>query len=225
MSNFLTVEQVTVMLDLQASMNDKVNPDWKTANYPWLRAALVESVEGIQHIGFKWWKKETSDIPQAQMELVDIWHFYLSHMLCWDTSGLASLIHTETKHPFITTIGLGHIGVIIVDITTLEKFDRIAGLAAFGEVDISLFGALLADLGMTWDNLFKMYIGKNALNGFRSRHGYKEGTYIKIWNGLEDNEVLHEILQKVDGEPKILFGMVDNALSIKYNQVLAPIQG
>ena len=32
------------------------------------------------------------------------------------------------------------------------------------------------------------------LNRFRQNNGYKEGSYKKIWNGREDNEVMSEIL-------------------------------
>ena len=36
---------------------------------------------------------------------------------------------------------------------------------------------------------------KNILNKFRQDHGYKDRSYIKIWNGVEDNAVMNEILQ------------------------------
>ena len=32
------------------------------------------------------------------------------------------------------------------------------------------------------------------MNRFRQDHGYKEGTYIKIWNGAEDNIVMLEVM-------------------------------
>jgi len=43
--------------------------------------------------------------------------------------------------------------------------------------------------------LFEMYVAKNVLNKFRQDHGYKEGSYHKVWNGREDNEVLAEIIR------------------------------
>ena len=45
------------------------------------------------------------------------------------------------------------------------------------------------------DILYQNYIGKNILNKFRQNNGYKEGKYVKIWNGKEDNEILTEIMQ------------------------------
>lgn len=43
---------------------------------------------------------------------------------------------------------------------------------------------------MNWLEWFKQYTGKNVLNVFRQDHGYKAGTYIKVWDGREDNEHL-----------------------------------
>ena len=74
----LTAQQLATMLSLQDKMNAKVNPDWLNAGYGYLRAAMVESVEAIEHHGWKWWKAQQKDLPQLQMELVDIWHFALS---------------------------------------------------------------------------------------------------------------------------------------------------
>ena len=69
------------MLTLQSSMNAKVDPNWVTARYPYLRAVAIEGAEAIEHHGWKWWKKQDKDLAQLQMELVDIWHFILSEIL------------------------------------------------------------------------------------------------------------------------------------------------
>ena len=64
-------------------------------------------------------------------------------------------------------------------------------------VSAEMIGALieeffeLAHLGaLNETQLYRLYVGKNILNGFRQDHGYKEGSYIKIWNGVEDNVVM-----------------------------------
>lgn len=77
----LSSQQARVMLDLQAAMNSKVDSAWLEAAYPYLRAVVVESAEAIEHHGWKWWKKQTLDLPQLQMEIIDIWHFLLSELL------------------------------------------------------------------------------------------------------------------------------------------------
>ena len=59
-------------------------------------------------------------------------------------------------------------------------------------------------------------MGKNILNVFRQNNGYKDGSYIKIWNGKEDNEVMSEILNSNDIKPKELYDM----LQVEYARVL-----
>ncbi len=56
----------------------------------------------------------------------------------------------------------------------------------------------MALMNMDLDELFRQYVGKNTLNFFRHDFGYKEGTYVKIWNGKEDNEVLADLVLSLD---------------------------
>ena len=79
---------------------------------------------------------------------------------------------------------------------------------------------MLSDCGMDWTSLFRQYIGKNVLNMFRQDHGYKAGTYIKIWDGREDNEHLVEILELAE----LNDGDVRDALyqSLKARYVVLP---
>jgi dimeric dUTPase (all-alpha-NTP-PPase superfamily) len=54
--------------------------------------------------------------------------------------------------------------------------------------------AMISEL--SYDELYKLYIGKNCLNKFRQDNGYKEGTYVKIWyEGKEDNVIMQSILK------------------------------
>jgi hypothetical protein len=50
--------------------------------------------------------------------------------------------------------------------------------------------------GLNLNALYQLYVGKNILNKFRQDHGYKDGSYIKIWNGKEDNVAMQGILDK-----------------------------
>ena len=43
-------------------------------------------------------------------------------------------------------------------------------------------------IGNDAERLFKLYKLKFVLNQFRQDHGYKDGSYIKMWNGVEDNK-------------------------------------
>ena len=72
----------------------------------------------------------------------------------------------------------------------------------------------ISGLSFTW--LQKIYIGKNCLNKFRQDNGYKEGTYIKVWNNQEDNVVMLSILEKIDD---ITFDLVYEKLEEEYKNI------
>jgi dimeric dUTPase (all-alpha-NTP-PPase superfamily) len=194
----LTTLQAETMLTLQAQMNARVNPAWLAAAYPYLRAVVVEGAEAMEHQGWKWWKKQTCDLEQLQMELVDIWHFTLSHILLQNAGdhgkALAQLLQPDTAQN-ITFDGKVY---VINELDLIGKMELNIGLAVARRISIPLFAALLHDCKMDWTELFCQYVGKNVLNFFRQDHGYKEGTYRKVWGGREDNEHLVEIMGDLD---------------------------
>jgi hypothetical protein len=79
---------------------------------------------------------------------------------------------------------------------------------------VKQFFTCLDSAEITFDDLYKLYIWKNVLNKFRQDHGYKEWTYIKIWNSEEDNVVMQRIL--VD---TIWFDDIYRELKTVYNQL------
>lgn len=193
--------QADIMLSMQADMNARVNPDWVAAAYPYLRAVVVEGAEAMEHHGWKWWKKQSLDLAQLQMELVDIWHFTLSHILL-ETGGKQQEASTRLLHLKALSEPLMFDDKIynINSLDLISKLELNTGLAAARRIHIPLFEALLADCDMDWDKLFCQYVGKNVLNFFRQDHGYKEGSYRKIWSGREDNEHLLEVMAALDSE-------------------------
>lgn len=188
------------MLEMQDGMNSKVNHDWVSANNNWHRAIQVEGVEAIEHHGWKWWKKQDCDMAQLRMELVDIWHFILSAAIHHKHGNIAL-----AKMEMMAELNLHQKSVqfdnqyyVLAQMNLLEKLDLLVGMAAARRTSLALFEFLLLDCGMNWMDLFKQYVGKIVLNVFRQDHGYKAGTYIKIWDGREDNEHLVEVLGMVD---------------------------
>lgn len=190
--------QAETMLTLQARMNAKVNPAWIDAAYPYLRAVVVEGAEAMEHRGWKWWKKQDCDLEQLQMELVDIWHFTLSHILLQhrgdEAASLAELLTPDST----TTLHFDGRDYVIAEQDLVTKMELNIGLAVARRISIPLFAALLQDCEMTWQDLYCQYVGKNVLNFFRQDHGYKEGSYRKLWGGREDNEHLVEIMAALD---------------------------
>lgn len=198
--NTLTETQLTSMLEMQDGMNSRVNPDWVAANNNWHRAIQVEAVEAIEHHGWKWWKKQECDMAQLRMELVDIWHFILSAAIQskHGSMRLAKLEMISELQLCQKSVQFDNQYYVLTKMDLLEKLDLLVGLAAAKRTSLALFESLLLDCAMTWTELFKQYAGKNVLNVFRQDHGYQAGTYIKNWDGREDNEHLVEVLDIVD---------------------------
>ena len=218
--------QLSKMLTLQASMNSKVNPNWLTAGNAWHRAIWIECAELVAHHGYKWWKKETPNIPAIQIEIVDIWHFALSMMIESETHrGNGSYdVDDFAQHlsDTITTIRASNIPADAINI--LDTAEAVAGTAAYGGTadvpghgfNIGAFVFLLKAAGMSFDDLYKQYVGKNVLNFFRQDHGYKEDTYVKMWDGREDNDHLVDIMETLDVTSETFDKDVYEALEAKY---------
>lgn len=182
--------QITAMLDMQNAMNSKVHPKWFDQGFDWYRAIWVECAEMLDHYGWKWWKHQQADIEQVRLELVDIFHFGLSCKIIENSNlaELASELAIEMQSP---TKGA-------------DFKESLESLAAFALTEkgfnIRAFAGCLSQCDMTADSLYRSYVGKNSLNFFRQDHGYKEGSYLKVWNGREDNEYLVDIINSLDSK-------------------------
>lgn len=210
----LSDKQLTDMLELQDKMNARVRPDWKGEDpFPYIDAVICEGAEARDHFGWKWWKKQVPDLPQVKMELVDIWHFYLSEIILSYPDSLEAQFR-EIR--FLSGAGFE---------TPVQGFlpnmNRIIRDAAEGHYNIWCFNKCMEAVDFTWDELYRWYIGKNVLNFFRQDNGYKEGTYQKIWKGREDNEVLFGILDEMDPNTDDVQTFIYDALSAGYHSAFS----
>lgn len=181
-------EKILTMLEMQDAMNSKVNPDWRNAGSEWYRAIWTECAEMLDHYGWKWWKHQQPDMDQVKLEIVDIWHFAMSDLLIRgeSTDEIAARIEAELPCP----VEAGDIRQSIESLALVTLQTKSAHVCEFA--------GLMQCAGLEFDDLFRMYVGKNVLNFFRQDHGYKDGSYIKVWAGREDNEHLAEIMSSLD---------------------------
>lgn len=197
------------MIELQDAMNKRVDIDWVDKNREWYRAIWIECGELMEHYGgWKWWKKGEEDLGQVLLELVDIWHFGLSSVISQQRN-----IELATKNVF----KLWNESNLNEDFyVSVEKLASIALLKK--EFSISAFKSAVTSSGFKFDDIYKGYVGKNVLNHFRQENGYKEGTYNKNWNGLEDNVVLFEIQRTIsidrDFKDKLYEGLEEQYKSV-----------
>jgi dimeric dUTPase (all-alpha-NTP-PPase superfamily) len=197
---------VRTMLDLQDRMNTKVHPEWRQQGFEWYRAAWIECAELMDHAGYKWWKHADPDMEQIQLEVVDIWHFGMSAMICRSGSldDLAAQIAKDlTATPTESSL-LEATETLAESCITTQSFST------------SAFLGLMAASGLSFEQLYRMYVGKNVLNFFRQDHGYKDGSYIKIWDGREDNEHLSDLLVRLDPNQDDFAGAVYQGLAETY---------
>ena len=219
----LSVDQIDVMLRMQQSMNRRVDPGWRQARYPYLRAVVIEGAEAIAHHGWKWWKKQELDLSQLQMELIDIWHFILSEMLLRNDDGGG----TQAREAFQTAISnisttheLKFDGSTyrLADLSLLDKIELLIGLSAARRIEVAVFASIMTDCQLSWAELFRQYVGKNVLNLFRQDNGYKDGTYRKLWGGREDNEVLVDIIHSLDASLPDFKHAIYTSLQVAYKK-------
>jgi dimeric dUTPase (all-alpha-NTP-PPase superfamily) len=219
MKTSLSRQQASVMLRLQCDMNAKVDANWVRAAYPYLRAVVIEAAEAIEHHGWKWWKKQTCDLPQLQMELVDVWHFLLSEILLRNNADIEqslSKLLTAIEGEQRDTVLIDGYQHSLANMELLDKLELLIALSAVKRLELPVFASILTDCAMDWHELYRQYVGKNVLNFFRQDRGYKQGTYIKVWGDREDNEHLVEIMASLPADTDQFPHQLYNALRDRY---------
>jgi dimeric dUTPase (all-alpha-NTP-PPase superfamily) len=198
------------MLELQQQLNDATNGEnWEegiTKNgkkIDWRRCIYLETAELIESYPWKHWKNIDAqpDYENIKIELVDIWHFVMSEALrLYKVESIGSI---ETLNQKIMAME-GYQQLEEAQESTLDSYAQIALVekmikVLFCSEDINqlinIFLNVTAHLGLNLSTLYALYIGKNILNKFRQEHGYKDGSYIKVWNGEEDNVVMQTLLE------------------------------
>jgi len=225
-----SVDYIKEMFALQQKLNDETNGlGWEngyTNNnriINWKRCIYMESAELIDSFNWKHWKdiNKATDWENATIEIVDIWHFVMSLLLEYNK-----------------TQGKKDINKLVKDVIDVQGFERFSKepdnkenadtMEVINDIEsimhmttalrIDLFDGLLKEYfsmalkcGVNLKILYKYYLAKNILNQFRQDNGYKEGTYKKVWNGQEDNEVMIEILDKGDFNAQTLYEELNKA--------------
>lgn len=216
------------MFMLQQKLNDETNGKGWEKGYTkqnriinWRRCIYMESAELIDSFNWKHWKDIDidPDWDNIIIELVDIWHFVMSLGL------------EEYKN-----LGQGDIKTLVGYVSECRHFDDFCGDAVVPEnsdalsivstieylmkhaIDNDKFDTILEDFmivsmqcGLNMSVLYKFYVGKNILNKFRQDNGYKEGTYKKNWNGVEDNVVMTGLLENSALGADELYDALDKA--------------
>lgn len=208
------MDKILQMLLLQQELNDATNGfGWEkgiTKNgklIDWKRATYLECAELIESYPWKHWKNIDAqpDYANIKIEAVDIWHFIMSQGLeDYKMKNLGSINELAENINLLTNF---HTFSADITPTTKNYYEQIEVVETLmktlfcGEPTEKLMQAFIdvaVQSGLNLDALYTLYIGKNILNKFRQDHGYKEGSYIKIWDGEEDNVIMQRLLDEND---------------------------
>ena len=224
------MEKVLEMLLLQQELNDATNGEgWeagKTKNgkiINWKRCIYMECAEMVDSFAWKHWKAIDADPDWAnlQIEVVDVWHFIMSlgledysqnfrgtiedlAMKISQEAGYMKLQENGELEYAEPTVIMAKVEDLILNAVNRDTLNGPKLFEDFFEL------AYMSKLNLT--DLYRLYVGKNILNQFRQDHGYKEGTYVKVWNGKEDNVIMQALWEENAAlTPKVLYGALQKA--------------
>ena len=225
------MDKILQMLLLQQELNDATNGEgWEkgvTKNgklIDWKRCTYLECAELIESYPWKHWKNIDAqpDYANIKIEAVDIWHFIMSQGLedykmqnlgCIEdlASNINALPNFQSFDQEITPTTKNYYEQIAVAETLMKTLF----CEASTEKLIETFIDVAIESGLNLNTLYQLYIGKNILNQFRQDHGYKEGSYIKIWNGEEDNVTMQRVLEENENvSPEELYKALEKAYPV-----------
>ena len=211
-------KEILEMLKLQEQLNSKINENWKKerTTTDFARAIWLECAELVESLPWKWWKKQEADLENVQIEVVDIWHFIMSFILLNFKSEEEALnseyiqffkkgVNEDFHNVNINGVYIHH---YLGETDKIQKIIFLAERVAEGFLKdepfegIFFFGLLVKNT-ISFKDLYLLYIGKNILNHIRQELGYKEGSYKKTINGLEDNRYLFKLVKSVEDKAQL----------------------
>ena len=217
------MDKILMMLQLQQQLNDSTNGENWTEGLTkngkeinWKRCIYMECAEMIDSFSWKHWKNisQEPDWDNLKIEVVDVWHFIMSlaieeyaknmrgqlEDLAQQLSEVPSYQIVKNPNASFATQKeiIEKVELLMIDALNRKSLD-ISNMA-------NDFFELVVMSGLDITTLYRLYVGKNILNQFRQDHGYKEGTYIKNWNGVEDNVIMKRIWEENgDIQPAVLY--------------------
>ncbi len=217
------MDKILLMLQLQNQLNDATNgEDWpkgitKNAKFiNWNRCIYMECAEMVDSFSWKHWKSlnQKPDWDNLQIEVIDVWHFIMSlaienyfknlkggiEDLALNISQLDSFSKIDTRNSDFASQDdvIAKVENIILISLQKDTFNL--------EALIEEFFDLVLMSGLDVETLYRLYVGKNILNQFRQDNGYKDGSYVKVWDGEEDNVVMKRIWEaNSDIKPDLLY--------------------
>jgi len=172
------------MYEAQLELNTFIKPNWRRElnMFNFESAILVEAGEALESANYKWWKKQEKDVENTKIELIDVLHFKLSWLYYVDEE-----IKEKEINNFVHGLQINPKCEDVMLLTNLGRRQSMYDLA----VCFNCYN-------MDFNEVYRTYMIKYTLNKFRKDNGYQDGTYIKNWNGYEDNVVAVDLANKLE---------------------------
>lgn len=188
-----------VMVEKQASLNSTAySTAWmekgSSGEWDYRQAASAEISEFVKSVWLPWWSKTEVDLANARIEIVDALHFMLSEhiIVCGgDTDHVAHYIayhymSAQEDWAVLKAVAPQTPKQIAKELQVVLNMDR--GNDLDDDIGFQALFRLCMSIDFSFDQLTALYLAKSVLNQFRKDNGYKEGKYIKLWDGKhEDN--------------------------------------
>jgi len=196
------MNQIEQMFLLQKQLNDETNGEVWIKGYTkenrkisWYRGIYMEVAEAIDSFNWKHWKNidDEPDWDNIRVELVDIWHFVMSESIRIEDQSYANKyldMKAKDDYDIDALISLLEMMLKLSITSSIDK--KVNNIREITDT----FFTIISHLGIDVEDLYKRYVIKNQLNTFRQKNGYKDGSYIKNWDGVEDNVIAFDIMNK-----------------------------
>ena len=200
------MNQIEQMFLLQKQLNDETNGEVWIKGYTkenreisWYRGIYMEVAEAIDSFNWKHWKNinDEPDWDNIRVELVDIWHFVMSESIRIEDQSYANKYLDMKAKDDYDIDALISLLEMMLKLSITSSIDK--EVNNIREITDTFF-TIISHLGIDVEDLYKRYVIKNQLNTFRQKNGYKDGSYIKNWDGVEDNVIAFDIM---NSNPKI----------------------
>lgn len=200
------------MMLRQDKLNELITPNWKDVRKrEEFQTAIVDELAEFLGSGvdYKFWKttpvEKYNEFNATRIEMVDIIHFVLSLMLL---DGYDNEVYLANE--YLRNDSYNGTPFILFD-NKLDHYAFIRLVQDLFDCEADYVHCLLmiaGSAGMSSEEVSAVYEAKATLNEFRATNGYKEGKYVKVQDGIEDNERLRGIVQKFLNDPSMTLGDV-----------------
>jgi hypothetical protein len=224
---------LTEMIHVQDDLGLRQNTHWREKDWDFKLAALEEVIEAIEHLKWKWWKnpegvtEKDIDWEAVHYEAADVFNFLTTYLLmeCSYHAVVRTFIRGydraqvgDFSSPSISN-AMEFAKDIIRSLVGYPSMDDDSYASYYGEELTTSYFRFLHAIGLEPARLRAIYLAKAELNIFRWENGFKDGTYIRTWNGVKDDVFLKKIVNMTNEEDPNYRTYIYQSIQSIYSQV------